>query len=142
MSKNRIGIVALVALLAACAPLAPAPGAQDVRIEGTPGAAVIYLVRTNPDLSDVAAPVVVNDDMVGATHAGTYIRLELPAGRHRMSGFASDNGSLTLNVERDRIYFIRHTVTSSYRSMNPESSFQMIDEARGRAAMAGASRAG
>src|SRR5687767_2776164 len=104
MLKNWVGILAVLALTA-CAPLAPAPDAQAVRVEGTPGMAVIYLVRTNPDQSYLTALVLVNDSMVGATYAGTYIRIEVPAGRHRLSGYASDNGALNVNVERDRIYF-------------------------------------
>lgn len=141
MLKKWISILTLLALTA-CAPLAPAPDTQAVRIEGTPGMAVIYLVRTNPDLSYLTAPVVVGDTMVGATFAGTYIRIEVPAGRHRISGYASDSGALTVNVERDRIYFVQHTVSGSWRATNPHSFFRVIDEVRGRAAMVGASRAG
>lgn len=141
MLKRSLGILAILALTS-CAPFTPtAQQTQAVRIEGTPGMAVIYLVRTMPDISYVTAPVVVGDRMVGATYEGTYLRIELPPGRHKVSGYASDNGSLTVNVERDRVYFIRHTVSAAYRSINPESTFQMIDEARARAAMVGASSA-
>ena len=141
MLKKSLGILAILALTA-CGSLMPtAQQTQAVRIESTPGMAVIYLVRTRPDLSYVTAPVVVGDTMVGATYEGTYLRIELPAGRHKISGYASDNGSLTVNVERDRVYFIRQTVAASYRSLNPESAFEMIDEARARAAMVGASSA-
>lgn len=141
MLKKSLGILAIFALTA-CAPFQPtARQTQAVRIDGTPGMAVIYLVRTRPDISYVTAPVVIGDRMVGVTYEGTYLRLELPPGRHKISGYASDNGSLTVNVERDRIYFVRHTVSAAYRSINPESSFQVIDEAGARAAMVGASSA-
>jgi hypothetical protein len=142
MLKKSLGILAILALTACGSLLPTAEQTQAVRIEGTPGMAVIYLVRTRPDLSYVTAPVVVGDNMVGATYEGTYLRLELPAGRHKITGYASDSGSLTVNVERDRIYFIRQTVAASYRSLSPESMFEVIDEARARAAMVGASRAG
>ena len=142
MSKNWIGILALVALVTGCAPLAPAPTATPVSIEGTPGMAVIYIVRTNPDVSYLTAPVVVGDRMVGATYAGSYIRVEVPAGRHLISGYASDNGSMIVDVQADRIYFIQHTVSGSWRAVNPMSFFRIIDEARARAAMAGALRIG
>lgn len=141
MLKKWIGILTLLALTG-CAPLAPAPDAQAVRIEGTPGMAVIYLVRTRPDVSYLTAPVLIGDRMLGATYAGTYIRIEVPAGRHRLSGYASDNGALTVDVERDRIYFVQHSVSGSWRATNPHSFFRVMDEARGRAAMVGASKAG
>lgn len=140
MLKTWTGIIALIVLLAGCA--IPTRDLEAVRIEGTPGKAVIYLVRTNPDLSYLTAPVVVNEQMIGSTHAGTYYRLELPAGRHVIRGYASDNGTITLHLQADRIYFVQHTVAGSYRVTNPESYFSVIDERRARAAMVGADRMG
>ena len=143
MLKTWTRIIALLALLAACAPLQPtARDTGAVRIEGTPGMAVIYLVRTSPDISYLAAPVVLDDRLIGPTYAGTYDRLEVPAGRHRLTGYAQDSGSLTLDVQADRVYFVHHTVAGSWRSTAPFSFFKVIDESRGRAAMAGASRLG
>lgn len=142
MSKTWIGI-ALLALLGACAPLSPAPHeAQAVKIEGTPGMGVIYLFRPRPDLSYLPASVVLDDQVIGSTHAGTYYRLEVPAGRHRLRGYAQDTGAITVDVQADRVYFIRHSVSGSWRATNPYSFFEMMDEARARAAMAGAVREG
>ena len=104
--------------------------------------AVVYIVRANPDLSYLTTPVVVGDRLIGSTHAGTYYRVELPAGRHRLSGYAHDNGALDLNVQADRVYFVQHTVSGSWRATSPHSFFRQIDEARARAAMAGAQRMG
>jgi hypothetical protein len=140
MLKTWIGILAALALLTACA--AADVRQEPVRVEGTPGVAVIYLVRTSPDVSYLAAPVVLDERLVGPTYAGTYYRLEVPAGRHRFSGYAQDSGALTLEVQADRIYFVQHTVVGSWRETSPYSFFKLIDEARGRAAMAGASRLG
>lgn len=142
MLKTWIGILAVLASLAACAPLPTAPEAQAIRIEGTPGMAVIYLVRTRPDVSYLTAQVAVDDRMVGATFAGTYIRIEVPAGRRHLSGTGQDNGALKLDVQADRVYFVQHTVIGSWRTTNPHSFFRVIDEARARAAMVGASQAG
>lgn len=140
MSKMLTALLLFVATLAGCAPLAPT--AQAVKVEGTPGMAVIYLVRTDPDLSYLTAPVTLDDRLIGSTHAGTYYRLEVPAGRHRLSGYAGDNGALTLDVQADRIYFVQHTVSGSWRVTSPHSFFRVIDENRGRAALAGAQRLG
>ena len=143
MAKNLIGTLVLLALLAGCASMGP--GAQDtqaVRIEGTPGKAVIYLVRTHPDLSYLTAQVTIGDTLIGSTYAGTYYRVEVPAGRHKLSGTVQDNGSLTIDVQADRVYFVQHSVSGSWRATNPHSFFKVIDETRGRAAMVGAERKG
>ena len=141
MLKTWTGILAFVALLAACTPLAPR-NTEAVQIQGTPGKAVVYLVRSDPDLSYLTAPVVVNDQMIGSTHAGTYFRLELPAGRHVIRGYASDNGTIALDLQADRVYFVEQKVAGSYRVTNPESFFSVIDERRARSVLAGAQRMG
>ena len=142
MFRNWI-VALLLAALAGCASLGPSPAqTQAVRIEGTPGMAVIYLVRTDPDLSYLATPVVIGDRMIGSTYAGTYYRVEVPAGRHLITGYAGDNGSLTIDVQADRVYFVQHTVSGSVRVTSPSSFFRMIDESRARAAMVGAQRLG
>jgi hypothetical protein len=141
LQKFAAGFIVL--FVTACAQLAPTQAEkQAVRIEGTPGVAVVYLVRSNPDVSYLTAPVVVNDRMAGATHAGTYIRLEVPAGRVRISGYAADNGAMAMDVQADRVYFVQHTVVGSWRVTNPHSFFRVIDEARARSVLAGASRVG
>jgi hypothetical protein len=141
MSKTWIRVFSVLALLSGCAQLGPTPAPQQaVRIENTPGMAVVYLVRTRPDISYLTAPIVVDEKYIGPTYAGTYMRLELPAGRHVISGYAADNGAITLNVQADRVYFVQHSVSGSWRATSPHSFFTVIDEPRARAAMAGASR--
>ena len=143
MLKIWIGILSAVALLSGCAQMGPSQAEmQSVRVEGTPGRAVVYIVRTLPDLSYLTTPVVVDDRLVGATYAGTYIRVEVAPGRHVISGYAQDNGAITLDVQADRVYFVRQTVSGSWRATNPHSFFSIIDEARARAAMARSSRIG
>lgn len=142
MLRIWLGIVAAIAMLAACAPMSPQTQSTAPRIEGTPGKAVIYVVRTRPDMSYLAAPLVLDDQMIGATHAGTYFRLEVTPGRHRLTGYAQDNGAINLDVQADRVYFVQHTVSGSWRATSPHSFFRVIDESRARGALAGAIRAG
>jgi hypothetical protein len=113
-------------------------GGAGPRVEGTPGKAVIYLIRTRPDVSYLTAALSLDDKMIGATHAGTYMRLEVTPGRHRIEGYGQDNGAINLDVQADRIYFIQHTVSGSWRETNPKSFFRVMDEARARAALVGA----
>ena len=139
MLKTWIGLFATLVLLTACAPMKVAPGSASVpQIQGTPGKAVIYVVRTRPDLSYLTSTLTLDDQLIGSTHAGTYIRLEVTPGRHRISGYASDNGAISLDVHADRVYFVQHTVSGSWRTTNPHSFFRMIDENTARAAMVGA----
>ena len=135
MFKALITIVAAV-VLAACAPMSTAPQSNvSPRVEGSPGKAVIYLVRTNPDLSYLTTTVVLDDQIIGATHAGTYFRFEVAPGRHRITGYAQDNGAITLDVHADRVYFVQHSVAGSWRETNPYSFFTLLDDARGRAVL-------
>jgi uncharacterized protein DUF2846 len=141
MFKALIGIVAAL-LLAACAPMSTAPQSNvGPRIESVPGKAVIYLVRTRPDLSYLTTTIVLDDQIVGATYAGTHFRFEVAPGRHRISGYGQDNGAITLDVQADRVYFVQHSVSGSWRATSPHSFFTVLDEARGRAALARAMQA-
>ena len=144
MLKTWTTLLVVATLLIGCASMSPSPrDTQAVRIEGTPGVAVIYIVRTNPDLSYVPAQIAINDQLLGTTHAGTYFRVEVPPGRHRIRGYGVDSGTITLDAQADRVYFVHQTVAGSWRSPTSLTSFyRLIDEQRARAAMVGASRAG
>jgi hypothetical protein len=107
-------------------------------IEGAPGKAVIYVVRTRPDTSNLTGALTLDGQMIGATHEGTYLRVEVSPGRHRISGYGQDSGAVTLDTQADRIYFVQHSVAGSWRAQSPHSFFTIIDENRARRAMAGA----
>ena len=133
MLKTWIGIVLAFASLAACAPMAPAPAPT---VQGAPGKAVIYVVRTVPDASYLTAPITLDGQPLGATFAGTHMRLEVAPGQHRLAGYGPDMGSITVNVAGDRVYFVQHSVAGSWRSPQPMSFFTLLDDSRGRAARA------
>ena len=141
MLKTWIGILAALALTAACAPF-PQASPQAVSIQNTPGKAVIYVIRSNPDLGPLPSQIMLNDQLLGSTHPGTYYRLEVPAGRHRLTGYTQDTGAITVDVQADRVYFVQQRVSGTFRSPTPHSFFSVINEAQARAAMARASRAG
>ena len=101
------------------------------------------LRSTNTDWSYIPAQVYIGDRMLGNTHAGTYYRIEVPAGRHTIRGFGVDGGTITLNTQANGIYFVQQRVAGSWRtSQSPSSAYTIIDEARARAVMAGAQRLG
>lgn len=142
MFKRLSAILLVVLSLGACAVSPTAQQTQAVRIQGTPGVAVVYLVRSNPDLSYLPASVSVDGRLIGTTYAGTYLRMEVPAGRHRLTGYGVDSGVIDLDVQSDRVYFVHQTVAGSWRSPSSMTSFfRLVDEQRARAMMVGATPA-
>ena len=136
----RILILALA--LAACAPLPPSP--QDLeakRFEAVPGKAVIYLVRDYPDVTRDVATVMLDDRMMGSTYPGTYFRWVVEPGRHQIRGYAGDNGSITIDVAPDRMYFVQQAVGRFFTGF-AQSMFRVIPEPYGRAAVARAELVG
>jgi hypothetical protein len=136
MLKTWIVAILALAALAACAPMAPPPGYAAPAVQGAAGMAVIYVVRTKPDASYLTAPILLDDQPLGATFAGTYMRLEVAPGTHRLTGYGGDMGRISVNVSADRVYFVQHSVAGSWRSPQPRSFFTLLDDSRGRAALA------
>jgi hypothetical protein len=118
-------------LLAGCVPLPPTP--QDLQAKQfmiVPEKAVIYLVRDYPDHNHLPATVWLGESSTVTTHPGTYYRWEVEPGRHRIAGFAVDNGSITLQVDAGKLYFVQQSLRPwiSY----PMSYFQLVPEPQGR----------
>lgn len=126
---TRFLLIALM-LIAGCAQLPPLPGdAAAKRFEPVPGRAVIYVARHARERNFVA-PIMLDDQMMGSTYRGTYMRLVVPHGPHRIAGFAVDNGLINIQTEAGRIYFINQT-THGYDSLT-YSQFQLVDAEFGR----------
>lgn len=126
---NRFLPIALL-LLTACAQLPPMPGdAAAKRFEPVSDRAVIYLAR-NATERDFVAPIMLNDEMMGATYRGTYMRFVVPGGKYRIAGFAGDAGLIDLQVQPGKIYFINQT-TWGYDSLTG-SRFELVDAQYGR----------
>jgi hypothetical protein len=138
MFKTLVAVLVAVTAFAGCAPAPMQGSAAAPAIEGAPGKAVIYVVRTRPDTSNLTGALTLDGQMIGATHEGTYLRVEVSPGRHRISGYGQDSGAVTLDTQADRIYFVQHSVAGSWRAQSPHSFFTIIDENRARRAMAGA----
>lgn len=131
--KRHLLIVLI--LLAGCAQLPPPPGdAAAKRFETVPDRAVIYVVR-HPQERHFVAPIMLDDEMMGSTYRGTFMRLVVPAGKHQIAGFAGDNGRISLQAEAGKLYFINQT-TWGYSSL-AGSTFQLVDAGYGRAMVLG-----
>jgi hypothetical protein len=131
MNAALVRLLPLVFMLVACAQLPPTPEDLEAkRFAPVPGKAVIYLVRSNADVTYDVAGVMLDDRMVGSTYMGTYLRLVVEPGRHKIAGFAGDSGSIVADVGPDRIYFIQQSVSRMFGFS--QSYFQPIAEPYGR----------
>jgi len=116
-------------LLAGCAQLPPPPGdAEAKRFEPVADRAVIYVVRHPLDRRFVA-PIQLNEQMLGSTYAGTYMRLVVPGGRYQISGYAVDIGQIRLDTMPGQIYYVSQS-TWGFDSLQG-SIFQRVDAAMG-----------
>lgn len=127
----RFLLVAFV--LAGCAPLPPTPADLEARrFEPVPGKAVIYVVRSDPDISREVSTLMLDDNMMGSTYPGTYFRWVVEPGRHQIRGYAGDAGTFTIDAAPDRMYFIQQTVSKLFTGF-AQSFFRPIPEPHGRA---------
>jgi hypothetical protein len=128
-------ILSLLAfLLAGCAQLPPSPAEIEAkRFELAPGKAVIYLVRDDPDFSDVGAPIMLDDRLMGSTYPGTFFRWVVEPGPHQIRGYASDAGSYSLVTAPDHLYFVQQRVTRFFIQPFAQSNFQLVPYPHGRA---------
>lgn len=131
---NRFLLIAIL-MIAGCAQLPPLPGdAAAKRFEPVADRAVIYLVR-HPLEREFVAPIMLDDAMIGSTYRGTYMRLVVPGGMHRIAGFAGDNGLIVVEAKPSQIYFVSQT-TQGYDSLTG-STFQFVDADYGRSMVLG-----
>ena len=135
-------LLLLAFVLSGCAPLPPSPADLEAkRFELAPGKAVIYVVRSDPDFSREVATLMLDDNMMGSTYPGTYFRWVVEPGRHQIRGYAGDNGSITLDVAPDRMYFIHQRVSQLLLGF-AQSFFRPVPEPHGRAEVLRAELAG
>jgi hypothetical protein len=123
-------LLAAIALAGCQLPLTP----EDLdarKFEAVPGKAVIYLVRIYPDFNDAQTQVRVGDKLILKVNPGNYYRWVVEPGTHTITGYASDIGTITVQAEAGRIYYIRQQ-TSPFTRM-PISRFFLVDEQSGRA---------
>jgi hypothetical protein len=123
----------LAVLLAGCTPLPLTPEDLEARkFEAVPDKAVIYVVRDYLDFSNEQAPIYIGEKLLPATYPGTYFRLVVPAGKHTIVGYGQDNGTITVEAQQGRVYFVQQRVTHLGVT---NSGFEVVSEAQGRAAI-------
>jgi hypothetical protein len=130
----RVPMMALILMLAGCQqiPLTP-EDIQARKFEAVPDKAVIYLVRDNPDSSEIGARISLGDQVTFTTYPGTYYRWEVAPGTHRIMSLGDDTGQIRVQAERGKVYFVQQRVAGS--RLSPESLFALVSESQARAAV-------
>lgn len=132
MTLLRHSLLAAV-LLAGCGvqpPITP-EDKQAKQFEPVPGKAVIYLVRIFPDFNDAQTLLRIGDKLILKVNPGNYYRWVVDPGKHTITGYAADIGTITVQAEAGRIYYVRQQTTPFTRS--PISQFFLVNEKEGRA---------
>jgi len=126
-------LIALTLALAGCQQLPLTPeDLQAKKFESVPDKAVIYLVRDDPDFSTIQSQISLGDKLLMKTNPGTYYRWEVPPGTHRITGSGEDSGTIDVQAERGRIYFVQQRVQGLRQA---SSRFYLVSEQAGRAAI-------
>jgi hypothetical protein len=110
-------LIATFVVAAGCAQIPSSPDEMHAKkFESVPGKAVIYIVR--PALGFAGHGSVTLDDSATITmFGGNFYRWEVAPGPHRIAGAGQDMSRLTLNAEAGKIYFVRHQVLGSDRTV-------------------------
>jgi len=90
-------------------------------------------VRDLAGFNDDGATLLLDGTVMITTYPGTYYRWEVAPGTHRIAGYASDSGNISVNVEAGRIYFVQQWV--AFGMLGPRSRFSQVSPDQGRAAV-------
>lgn len=112
-----LGLILPVALLGGCASTPQAAEGRDAEAKqfiSHPATAAIYIYRSDRDEWDGDSVLYVDGRLIGATLPGTYFRVDVRPGKHRLRGFGFDAGQLELDVRPSEIYMVSLNVLNGY----------------------------
>jgi hypothetical protein len=116
---------AFCVLVTACASTPQASRERDAQAKEFnthPGTAALYVYRTDIAF-DEESVLYVGGRLIGSTLPGTYFRIDLRPGEHRLRGIGVDNGSLIIEVRPGALYFV------SLRVVGGQSHFERVADA-------------
>lgn len=92
--------------------------------------AVIYLYRNEFMGGAVKMDVAINDQIIGATQTGNYMRIVVSPGKQRLSSHAENTDYLELTTSSDRIYYVWQETKMGV--LYARTKLNIVDEATGR----------
>lgn len=129
MKKILIGL--LVLLLVGCAGGAKAPKQQDYAAKmfklPSDGTSNLYIYRNEILGGDVSMDIFIDEKRIATTGPKTYILVNLPAGKHRIEGFALNKPSvLNVNLLPNSVKFVWQEV--KIKLLLIENKLQEVNE--------------
>lgn len=127
----------LVLVVAGCTSTPQANSEQDALAKqfGTErGSATLYVYRPGDfdnHVEDLATALYVDRQAIGSIMAGMYFVVHLAPGSHTLSGIATDQGRMTLQVQAGQLYFVSLGITdgnSVYTRVSPERGKREVSE--------------
>jgi hypothetical protein len=124
--------ICAAAALSGCASTpqaSPERDAEAKRFVAHPASAAVYVYRSDFRSGDddwTQSVLWIDDRLIGQTLPGTYYRVDLRPGAHRLRGDGPDQGRLTINTAAGQVYFVRLNVVTG------TSRFTLVDPATGR----------
>lgn len=110
-----IGLILLAVLFASCASVPRASKEHDLKaktFEVVPDKAVVYIYRNEYFGAALTKMVSLDDKVIGATGAKTYIRVETTQGKHRIN--SNNEDVLEMHMVNGKIYFIRQEIKMGF----------------------------
>ena len=133
MLSWRICATCVLFAIAGCASTPQATPERDAlakQFATNPRAATVYIYRPggnfDNNVEDVGSVLYVDQRLIGSTLAGVYFLVHLSPGTHVLSGIATDQGKMTLQVEAGKLYFV------SLRVLNGSSNFTQVSVETGK----------
>ena len=127
MPMWRILMACFLFAVSGCASTPQATPERDAlakQFAADPEKATVYIYRPganfNTSTEDISTVLYVDNRVIGSTLAGVYFLVHLTPGTHVLSGIATDQGRMTLQVEAGRLYFV------SIRVQNGSSIFTQV----------------
>jgi len=129
--RYLISLLALVATGCASTPQASLEQDQQAKqFAARSDAATVYIYRPGSyfdnSAEDLSSVLYVDQRLIGSTMAGVYFVVHVNAGAHVLSGIATDQGTMTFQVQAGRLYFI------SLRVQNGNSVFTQVSAETGK----------
>lgn len=106
-------LVLLLAGLGGCASTPQAGRQEDAaakQFHSEPATSVIYVYRADMHSDEEDTDLYVDGRLIGATLPGSYFRVDVNPGVHRLNGMGPDQGSLTLETRPGQVYFVNLSV--------------------------------
>ena len=133
-------VVLSLALLgcAAVVPLAtPTEDAEAKAFTPHKTEATIYVFRDDPMKGAARTlPVLIDGKMIGASAARTFLRFNVPAGKHTLASPAGNFSAITIDARPGAIYYVRHVPRFELLLQDISGEFEVTSESDGKASIA------